>query len=154
MNSVISTFHIDWKIIIAQAINFGVVFTVLYIFALKPLSKLMMDRTKKIEAGLNDAKKCNEMLQKATEEHKQQTIKLKQLEVNAKKELGKELEQIRIENLARLKADNDEWARQRTEQMEIDKKAIVESARAEVVSLAMVAVEKLIKSKPDLDKLL
>ena len=48
MDSIISTFHIDWKIIIAQAINFGVVFIVLYIFALKPLSKLMNERAEKI----------------------------------------------------------------------------------------------------------
>ena len=44
MDSLITTFHIDWKIVIAQVINFGIVFAVLYFFALKPLSKLMKER--------------------------------------------------------------------------------------------------------------
>ena len=56
MQSIISTFHIDWKIIIAQAVNFAVVFVVLYIFALKPLNKLMSERSDKIKKGMNDAK--------------------------------------------------------------------------------------------------
>ena len=67
MDSIISTFHIDWKIIIAQMINFGVVFVVLYIYALKPLGKLMKERREKIETGIEDAKKSSEVLQKARE---------------------------------------------------------------------------------------
>ena len=55
MDSIISTFHIDWKIIIAQAINFVIVFAVLYFYALKPLSKLMKERSEKISQGLDDA---------------------------------------------------------------------------------------------------
>ncbi len=52
MESIISTFHIDWKIIIAQAVNFAVVFIVLYIFALKPLSKLMAEEVRKFQREL------------------------------------------------------------------------------------------------------
>lgn len=147
MDSIISTFHIDWKIIIAQAINFGVVFTVLYIFALKPLSKLMAKRSEKIETGINDAKKSNELLQKATEEYKQNTIKLRQISIDAQKELGKDLEKLRAENVERIKADNDEWTKNRIKQMEIDKKALVESAKSEVMSLAMLAAEKIMRDK-------
>ncbi len=74
MEGLISTFHIDWKIIIAQAINFAIVFVVLYLFALKPLGKLMHERRDEIEKGLSDAKSSEiELLvakQKAEEEIK------------------------------------------------------------------------------------
>ena len=56
MDSIISTFHIDWKIIIAQAVNFAIVLAVLYFFALKPLNKLMAERAEKIAKRVNDAK--------------------------------------------------------------------------------------------------
>jgi F0F1-type ATP synthase membrane subunit b/b' len=79
MESIISTFHIDWKIIIAQAVNFGVVFVVLYIFALKPLSKLMAERSEKIGKGLTDAKTNEELL-------KQTSAKYDEMLANAKKE--------------------------------------------------------------------
>ncbi len=147
MDSIISTFHIDWKIIIAQMINFGVVFTVLYIYALKPLGKLMKERGEKIETGIKSAKKSRELLQKADEEYKQNTIKLRVMAMDAQKELQKDLEKLRAENLNRIKADNDEWTKKRMEQMEIDKKALVEGAKGELVSLAMLAAEKIMEGK-------
>lgn len=153
MDSIISTFHIDWKIIIAQAINFGVVFVVLYIFALKPLSKLMAERSEKISKGIDDAKKSNELLQKAIEEYKQNTIKLRQLSIDAQKELQKDLEKLRTENLEKIKTDNEEWNKKRKEQLEIDKKALVEGAKGEVMSIAILAVEKILSSKQDLNNL-
>ena len=147
MELIISTFHIDWKIIIAQAVNFGVVFTVLYIFALKPLSKLMAERGEKIKTGINDAKKSSEMLQKASEEYRQNTTKLKLIAVDAQKELKKELERLKAENLSRIKIDNDEWTKKRMEQLEIDKKALVEGAKGELITLAMLAAKKIMEDK-------
>ena len=104
MDSIISTFHIDWKIIIAQAINFGVVFVVLYIFALKPLSKLMAERSEKIKKGIDDAKKSDELLQKAERRIRANTVKLQNISIDAQKELQKDLEKLRIENLNRIKS--------------------------------------------------
>ena len=147
MDSIISTFHIDWKIIIAQAINFGVVFVVLYIFALKPLSKLMAERSERISKGIDDAKKSNELLQQSAEEYKQNTIKLRQIAIDSQKELTKELDQLRVKNLDRIKADNNEWTKKRAEQMEIDKKVLVESAKNELVTLAMLAAKKIMAEK-------
>ena len=106
MDSIISTFHIDWKIIIAQAVNFGVVFIVLYIFALKPLSKLMAERSEKIKKGIDDAKRSDELLEKAAQEYEQNTIKLKKISVDAKVELVKDLERLKAEHLAKIKMDN------------------------------------------------
>lgn len=143
MDSIISTFHIDWKIIIAQAINFGVVFVVLYIFALKPLSKLMAERSERISKGINDAKESSVLLQKAAEEYKQNIIKLRQVAIDSQKELTKELDHLRAKNLEKIKADNNEWNKKRIEQMEIDKKALVESAKSELVTLAMLATKKI-----------
>ena len=147
MESIISTFHIEWKIIIAQAVNFGVVFVVLYVYALKPLGKLMKERGEKIEAGLNDAKKSNELLHKASEEYDKNTIKLRQISIEAQKELQKDLEQLRAKNLDRIKMDNDEWTKKRIEQMEIDKKTLVEGAKNELVSLAILVAEKIMQDK-------
>ena len=147
MESIINTFHVDFKIIIAQIFNFGIVFIVLYIYALKPLSKLMKERSEKIETGINDAKKSSELLKKAREEYEQNTIKLRQISIDAQKELTKELEQLRRDNLENIKIDNDEWMKKRKEQLEIDKKALVEGAKGEVVALAMLAAKKIMEEK-------
>src|SRR3989338_7008087 len=70
MESLVSTFHIDVKLLIAQLVNFAVVFGVLYWFALRPLAKLMHERSEKIEKGLNDAKENAKKLEEAKEEYK------------------------------------------------------------------------------------
>jgi F-type H+-transporting ATPase subunit b len=149
MDSIISTFHIDWKIIIAQAINFVIVFAVLYFYALKPLSKLMKERSEKISQGLDDAKQSNLLFQKASDEYKDNTVKLRKMSIDTQQELQKDLEKLRAENLNRIKADNEEWTKKRLEQLEIDKKALVESAKSELVSLAILATEKLLNAKID-----
>ena len=69
MESFISTFHIDWKILIAQAINFGIIFAVLYFFALKPLKKVMSERTNVIEKGIKDAKHNAELIASTQKEY-------------------------------------------------------------------------------------
>ena len=147
MQSIIATFHIDWKIIIAQGINFAVVFFILYMYALKPLNKLMAERAERIAKGIEDAKKSNELLQQTAREYEQNTIKLGRVSAEAQKELGKELGKLRSDNLDRIKKDNEEWTKKRIEQMEIDKKALVEGAKSELVALAILAAEKVIEEK-------
>lgn len=58
MDELIKTFHIDWKLMIAQVVNFGLVFAALYFIAAKPLSRLVKDRTKEITDGLENAEKA------------------------------------------------------------------------------------------------
>src|SRR3989344_7300602 len=136
MEDFINTFHIDWKLMIAQIINFGLVFAVFYFFAAKPLSKLIKSRTDEIQMGLDNAKKADEMIKTAAKEYEENTIKLRKMSIDAQKELKKDLEKMKEENLERIKKDNDEWTKSRTKQMEIDRKNMLESVKGEIVTLA------------------
>src|SRR3989344_4294934 len=73
MDEFISTFHIDWKLMLAQAFNFGLVFLALYYLASKPLKKVIEERTNEIKTGLMDAKINKEVLEKTKEEYEQIT---------------------------------------------------------------------------------
>lgn len=147
MQDFIQTFHIDWRLMIAQMINFGLVFAALYFLAAKPLTKLIKDRTEEITTGLDDAKKNKALLEKANEEYQAHTVKLRQMAAEAEKNLQKDLEQMRKENLEKIKTDNDEWAKSRAKQMEADKKTLVEGAKAELASLVILATEKVLDDK-------
>ena len=61
MQEFITTFHIDWKLMVAQLFNFGVVFLAFYLLAAKPLRKLMKERGEVISKGLNDSKKTTHL---------------------------------------------------------------------------------------------
>lgn len=65
MDSIITNFHVDWHLLLAQAFNFGVVIAVLYFFAFKPLVGIMEERTLKIEKGLSDAEESKRKLEES-----------------------------------------------------------------------------------------
>lgn len=151
MESIISTFHIDWKIIIAQAINFGVVFVVLYIYALKPLSKLMAERSEKIARGIDDAKNNAEILGK-TKEVQEETLVKARAEAQAIFQAGKKEAEIkRTEMLEKAKSDVAMIIESGKKTLEVEKNKMVEEARGEIVALAMQATEKLLTTKIDKD---
>ncbi len=153
MESIISTFHIDWKIIIAQMINFAVVFVVLYIFALKPLSKLMAERSDKIKKGIDDAKMNAALLEETKKLSDEILVKARGDSNKIFQEGRKELEKLRTDNLDRIKEDEAEFIKKRKEQIEIDKKTILESVKEDIVNLATLMAEKLVKDKQDLNNL-
>jgi len=153
MDSIIATFHIDWKIIIAQAINFGVVFVVLYIFALKPLSKLMAERSEKIGKGIDDAKTNAALLTKTQAEYDAMLAKA-QVEANKIFQEGKkESEAKKTLMLEDAKKEVALVVENGKKTLEVEKVKMVEDAKKEIVNLAMLATEKLISSKQDLNNL-
>jgi len=147
MDSIISTFHIDWKIIIAQAFNFAVVFVVLYIFALKPLTKMMAERSGKIHRGLEDAKINAGMLAKTKEEYDTMLRKAKEEASKIAKEGKKENEAEKARMLESARSEADKIIGEGKKSLEAEKNKIVEEAKKEIAILAMLAAEKVIKEK-------
>ncbi len=62
METFVQKFGIDWKLMIAQLINFGIIFFVLRAFVYKPVLKLLDKRRVKIEEGLTFAEKAKNEL--------------------------------------------------------------------------------------------
>lgn len=153
MESIISTFHIDWKIIIAQAINFAVVFVVLYVYALKPLAKLMAERGEKIGKGIDDAKTNAELLAKSELEYEAALTKARNEANKIFQDGKKEAEAKKLAMLEEAKNEVSTIIANGKKTLEAEKAKMVEEAKSEIVSLAMAATEKLIKSKQDLNNL-
>lgn len=147
MESIISTFHIDWKIIIAQMVNFGVVFTVLYIFALKPLSKLMAERSEKISKGIDDAKTNATLLEKTQTEYDLALANAKSEANKIFQEGKKEAESKKALMLEDAKKEVALVIENGKKTLEAEKVKMVEDAKKEIISLAMRATEKLLGEK-------
>ena len=151
MESIISTFHIDWKIIVAQAFNFVIVFGVLYFYALKPLNKLMDERSEKIAKGVNDAKINAETLNQTRKEYEDTLVKAR-TEAQAIFVIGKkEVETKKAEMLEKAKNDVAIIIETGKKTLENEKNKMVEDARGEIIALAMAATEKLLITKINKD---
>ncbi len=154
MDSLIKTFHIDWKLLIAQLINFGIVLSVLWFFALKPLLKTMSERGKEIDESLKNAEKIKEDLVKVDEE--------KKVIISAsKREARNIIEQAREEgnNQGQQIVDNAKKEVQTVivtakEQINQEKEKIIKDAKAEVGDLVIQATKKILEKtgSKDLDE--
>ena len=147
MDSIISTFHIDWKIIVAQAVNFAIVFAVLYIYALKPLSKLMKERAEKIEQGVKDAKSNAETLENTKSEYEQVLAKAKKEAHIFSEQSKKEAEVRKNEMIEAAKVEVATIIENGKKTLGAEKTKMVEEARKEMASLVIMAVEKVMKEK-------
>lgn len=70
MHELFATLGVDWKLLIAQGLNFGVVLGVLTFFVYRPLMRIMDERRQKIEKGLEDAARAEERLSEIASERK------------------------------------------------------------------------------------
>ncbi len=146
MDSFITTFHIDWQIIIAQAINFIVVLFVLYFLALKPLKKVMSERTEKIEGGIEDAKKNKEILNNTQKEYAEIVSKAKEEAHAIFKEGKNEAESKKKEMLEEASREVEQMITNGKKILEAEKTKMIEEAKKEIVSLVVLSTEKLLES--------
>ncbi|PIR38344.1 MAG: ATP synthase F0 subunit B [Candidatus Zambryskibacteria bacterium CG10_big_fil_rev_8_21_14_0_10_42_12] len=58
----------DWKLALANLINIGIIFLVLYKFAFKPIKQKIVEREAAIKKGLNEAHKAEIARQEAEDE--------------------------------------------------------------------------------------
>jgi len=80
MNELFSQLGIDWKLLLSQAVNFGLLLAILTFFLYKPLLRLMKDRELKIKEGLTKADEADAHLKEAQTLKKE---KLKEAEAEA-----------------------------------------------------------------------
>lgn len=144
MDSLIETFHIDLKIIIAQAVNFGVVLVVLYFFALKPLKKIMDERAKTIEDGINDAKINAETLKATKTEYEKIIRQAKNEAVSLFEDSKKEAEARKNEILENARQEVSLMIENSKKSLESEKQKILEDAKKEIGSLVIKITEKLL----------
>lgn len=145
MESLISAFGIDIKLIIVQIINFVVLAGALSYLLYKPLLKVLEDRETKIKQGVRDADKAKEALKNA--EEKERSIL---------SEANKEAE----EKIKNAKALADDKANEIIKTAEVKASEVLKNAEvrgieieaqirkeseAEIAKVAILAAEKILK---------
>jgi len=154
MDELIKTFHIDWKLLIAQIVNFGIVLLVLHRFAIKPLSKTMDRRTAEIAKSLEDAKKIEENLAKIEAEKAAKMLV-------AKKEAQEIIEQARQQGevqgsqlIVEAKNEVQTVIAAAKEQIAGEKSKMLKEIKTEVADLVTLATEKILAKvgRPEIDE--
>lgn len=146
---ILAKLGIDWKLLIAQAINFVVLLWVLRRYAYQPILRALEARTKKIEQGLSDAAQSQAKLQNIVEEEKRvmaiareeaHDILLK-AEANAQERDASMLRETK-KKIEKMIADADVHLSE-------EKARLVREAKTEISALVVLATERVLGESVD-----
>ncbi len=140
---------IDWKLLLAQAVNFLILLWVLRRYAYKPILKALEARTKKIEQGLKDAEVSQSKLQSVIEEEKRILVAareearniLVEAEASAKKRDALMLEETK-EKIDRIIVETDKHLGEKQAKL-------LREAKEELAETVMLAIKKILDEKVD-----
>lgn len=147
MEQLFDAFGIDWKLLIAQAINFGVLLAALTYLLYKPVLKTLDERKSKVAAGVVAAEEAEKKLAESDEIA---SGKLKEAESTAE---GIVLSAREAANAEKSRIVKDAEARAADIAADADARAKETAAKAlresekEIARLAVLAAEKAMRAK-------
>jgi F-type H+-transporting ATPase subunit b len=147
-----SAFGLDWRILLAQLINFGILLFLLYKFGYKPMFKFLEARSKKIEAGLENAEEAEKRLQAISEK---EIASIKETKKEALKILEiahQEGEENKKKTIEKTKEDIGQIINKEKQNMRAEKAEVLKDIKSEVSDLVMSALEKVLVEKIDSKK--
>jgi F-type H+-transporting ATPase subunit b len=149
---ILAKLGIDWRLLIAQIVNFAILLFVLHRFAYRPMLDLMEKRTRRIEKGLEDAEESRKKLAEAGEKEKE-ILDRARAEAKALLERAEELgKKNREKALQEAQAEAARLIAVAEKKMEAEKAKLIAEAKAEIAEVVMAATEKILGEKLDADK--
>jgi len=147
MADLLASFGIDWRLLIMQAINFGVLLIALTYFLYKPILKVLDERRAKIRQGIKDASDAKHKLENAEAEKESIIAEATQSAdsiINKAKQVAEEKgkEIITLAEQRGEKIEKDAHMRAK----EAAKRAL-DSSNEEIARVAILAAERLLKKK-------
>ncbi len=149
MQEILHAFGIDWRLIIIQIFNFGILVGILWYFLYTPLLKILRDREEKIQKGVADADAAAEM--RAVADLTKQEI-IKEAHTEAAKIVNRSTAHAE-ERSALLAAEAQEKIARTVKEAEKAaaelKAAALKESEAEIAKLAILGAEKILKERLD-----
>lgn len=147
MQEIIHAFGIDWRLIVIQIFNFGLLAGALWYFLYTPVLKLIADREEKIKQGVENALKAEKALEFADVEKNEI---LKKAHGEAVQIVARGMHHAEEKEQTLLREASEKITRQlksaeaQVEEMKV--KALKES-EAEIVKMAMLTAEKVLNTE-------
>lgn len=145
---------IDWRLLIAQLINFVILLAVLYKFLYKPVLKLLHDRSARIEEGLKNADTAEAKLKEASAAYEGKVLEARaeaqKIMETAKKEGGK----IKAEVVAAAQKEAEKIVVSGRSRLNAEKEKMMREAENELADLVEHATEHVLGQvvTPEIDK--
>lgn len=147
MEQIIESFGIDWRLFLAETVNFLIVLSILYWFVFRKISSLLDERNKTIADGVENAEKAEQKLVEADEEKHnilREAGEQATSEIKAAVETAKQREAQIVEE-ANTRADGIVSDAQ--SKGELMKEKIIESSQDDIAKMIVLGAEKVLAQK-------
>jgi F-type H+-transporting ATPase subunit b len=146
---ILAKLGIDWKLLLAQGVNFLILLYVLKRFAYKPMLEFLHARSERIEQGLKDADLAKTKLVEISAEE-EKVLGLARTEAKAligeaekqAKESAKKREEMAEQKVAQMLSEGEK-------RIEEERMKALSAAKAEVADLVTATLEKVLSEKID-----
>lgn len=146
---VVGLFGLNWKLFIAQLVNFAIVLFVLWKWVFKPVIAGMESRTKKIEDSLTDATRIESEKSEFESWRAKSLSEARQEATSIITEAKKTAESTKQEILNKTKTEQEDIISKAQVQLEQEKQKIIDEAKGQIADLIVNSTEKLIRAKLD-----
>jgi F-type H+-transporting ATPase subunit b len=149
---VAASLGLDWKIFIAQLINFSVILLIVWKWVYTPLVKAMDARTEKIEQGLKDAEDGSRLKSVAEEEKQKLIVEARQQarEIIEKAETDAKTRQE--EMVSKAKNEVQRVVTEGKQRLRDEQDLMMQEAKERMAELVVAATERVLKEKVDAKK--
>jgi len=149
MDELIHKLGINWKLLIAQAVNFTIVLIVLYKYVYKPVLKMLQNRENKISKSLKDAEQVEENLKKSKIERENQIALGRKQGEKIIEQMRFQAEQLKIQTLEQSKKEANAIIKEAKNNIKLERAQMVEEAKNELGELILLASQKVTKQSID-----
>lgn len=145
---------IDWRLLIAQLINFVILLAVLYRFLYKPVLKLLHERSVRIEEGLKNADTAEAKLKEASAAYERKVLEARFESQKIVETAKKEGEKVKAEVVAAAQKEADKIVASGRSRLTAEKEKIMREAQEDLADLVTHATEHVLGEvvTPEIDK--
>jgi F-type H+-transporting ATPase subunit b len=140
--SVLGALGVDWKLFVAQLVNFGVVLFVMWKWVYTPLLKAIDSRNAKLEQGLKDAEASAHAKTGALKASDEAIVAARREAQRILEEAQKQADSHRAEMKSKTQDELKTLVEQGKAALTAEKEKMVLEARSEIAELAVMAAGK------------
>lgn len=142
-------FGLNWKLFIAQLINFSIILLVMWRFVFRPVSKALADRTTKIESSLAEAERITADRETFDSWKNKEISEVRQEAAEIITQAKGDAERVRTEITETAKTDATKIMERGKVQLIEEKDKAVQEIKAEIADMVVKATETILKKKMD-----
>jgi len=148
-SSVLGTLGVNWKLFLAQLVNFAVVLFIFWRWIVKPLGTTLTKRQERIEAGLKNADYMEKEKQRFEEWKQSEMKKVRGEADNILRTTTDTANKIKQETIVEAQHQANKILDQSKASIESEKVQMMKEAKQELATLVVAASEKILRAKID-----